>query len=374
MTTQSTDPIKVGVITDLTGPLSFMGVANANVADMVVHDVNAAGGLLGRSLRLIVEDSATDDHAAEVAATKMVDEHDVDVVLGGIYSSTRQAIKGPVVERARKLYIYPEQYEGQESDPLIFCTGPVPAQQVEPLIPWLMERTGAKTLLPPVGGLHLAEGAEREGPRGRHGSRRHDRGRGVPPPRPHGLRRNRRAHHGERRGRRVQHDRPARAHAVPRGAARGGVRRGEADTWCAPTSTRTSSTSCPPSTSRVSTAAWTTTARWTDPVSTRLLEEYERRFPGSAQFTAGSACTGMYRGLKLWAAAVTEAGSLDTEAVVKALDTASLAEGPGGPAEMVPGQHHLRLNMYIAQARNGVFEVVENLGRVDPKERAVESR
>ena len=36
MTTSTTDPIKVGVITDLTGPLSFMGIANANVADMVV--------------------------------------------------------------------------------------------------------------------------------------------------------------------------------------------------------------------------------------------------------------------------------------------------------------------------------------------------
>ena len=81
----------------------------------------------------------------------------------------------------------------------------------------------------------------------------------------------------------------------------------------------------------------------------------------------------MYRGLRLWAAAVTEAGSLDTETVVKALDTASLAEGPGGPAEMVPGEHHLRLNMYIAQARRGVFEVVEDLGRVDPKERIVSS-
>jgi branched-chain amino acid transport system substrate-binding protein len=79
----------------------------------------------------------------------------------------------------------------------------------------------------------------------------------------------------------------------------------------------------------------------------------------------------MYRGLRLWAAAVTEAGSLDTGAVVKSLDTARLAEGPGGPAEMVPGQHHLRLNMYIAQARQGVFEVVENLGRVDPKEAVV---
>jgi branched-chain amino acid transport system substrate-binding protein len=108
-----------------------------------------------------------------------------------------------------------------------------------------------------------------------------------------------------------------------------------------------------------------------DPVSTALLQEYERRYPGSAQFTAGSACTGMYRGLRLWAAAVTEAGSLDTDAVVKALDTASLSEGPGGPADMVPGQHHLRLNMYIAQARNGAFEVVENLGRVDPHEAVV---
>ena len=149
MTTSNSDPVKVGVITDLTGPLSFMGIANANVADMVVDDLNRAGGLLGRPVQLIVEDSATDDEAAAAAAARMVDEHDVDVVLGGIYSSTRQAIKGPVVERARKLYIYPEQYEGQESDPLIFCTGPVPAQQIEPLFPWLMERTGAKTVYLP---------------------------------------------------------------------------------------------------------------------------------------------------------------------------------------------------------------------------------
>ena len=46
--------------------------------------------------------------------------------------------------KGRTLYIYPEQYEGQESDPLIFCTGPVPAQQVDPFIPWLMRKTGAK--------------------------------------------------------------------------------------------------------------------------------------------------------------------------------------------------------------------------------------
>ena len=126
-----------------------MGIANANVAKMVIDDINAAGGLLGRQLELHLEDSATDDGEAEAKATKLVQQDHVDVLFGGIYSSTRQAIKGPAVVEGKTLYIYPEQYEGQESDPLIFCTGPVPAQQVEPLIPWLMEQTGAKTFYLP---------------------------------------------------------------------------------------------------------------------------------------------------------------------------------------------------------------------------------
>ena len=51
--------IKVGVIADQTGPLSFMGIANANVARMVIDDINAKGGLLGRRIDLIIEDGAT---------------------------------------------------------------------------------------------------------------------------------------------------------------------------------------------------------------------------------------------------------------------------------------------------------------------------
>jgi branched-chain amino acid transport system substrate-binding protein len=114
------DPIKVGVITDQTGPLSVIGLANANVARMVVGDINAKGGLLGRHLELHLEDSATDDTVAAAKAAKLVEQDQVDVIFGGIYSSTRQAIKGPAVIEGKTLYIYPEQYEGQESDPLIF--------------------------------------------------------------------------------------------------------------------------------------------------------------------------------------------------------------------------------------------------------------
>jgi ABC-type branched-subunit amino acid transport system substrate-binding protein len=108
-----------------------------------------------------------------------------------------------------------------------------------------------------------------------------------------------------------------------------------------------------------------------DPFSKSLISRYNKLYPGDAKFTAGSACTGLYRGLRLWEAAVKEAGSLKQDDVIKALDHAKIAEGPGGPAEMVPGQHHARMNMYIAQASNAVFRVVKSLGVIDPKEASV---
>jgi branched-chain amino acid transport system substrate-binding protein len=105
-----------------------------------------------------------------------------------------------------------------------------------------------------------------------------------------------------------------------------------------------------------------------DPFSQELLVRYNARFPEGPHFSAGSGATGIYRGLKLWEAAVTEAGSLDQTAVVAALDHAKIADGPGGLAEMMPGQHHVRMNMYIARVLAGTLEVVESLGAIEPNE------
>lgn len=66
-----------------------------------------------------------------------------------------------------------------------------------------------------------------------------------------------------------------------------------------------------------------------------------------------------------------EACSLRQDDVIAALDHARIADGPGGPAEMVPGQHHLRMNMYIGQPQNGRFKTVESLGVIDPQERTL---
>ena len=48
-----------------------------------------------------------------------------------------------------------------------------------------------------------------------------------------------------------------------------------------------------------------------DPGSAKIQASYDSQFPGKFVFSAGSAATGTYRGLKLWAAAVKEANSLD---------------------------------------------------------------
>ena len=359
--------IKVGVIVDQTGALSFLGIANANVAKMVINDINANGGLLGRQIDLYLEDSATTDSVAEAKATKLVQQDQVDVIFGGIYSSTRQAIKGPAVVKGKKLYLYPEQYEGQECDPLIFCTGPVPAQQVDPLIPWLMQQTGAtKFYLPSADYIW-----------------------------PHTMNKKVRqvvtANGGEivgeeyfpldhtDYGRTVDKIMTSGAEVVfntivPPGLApfleqlynSGFTKRGgylvctyfeENFLNFLPAAHVEGLYSCLDYYQNIS-----------DPFSQELLNRYDKLYPGSAKFTAGSASTGLYRGLRLWEAAVKEAGSLKQEDVIKALDHAKIAEGPGGPAEMVPGQHHVRMNIYIAQAKNGKFEIVKSLGVIDPKE------
>ena len=86
--------IKVGVIADQTGPLSVMGLANANVARMVIGDLNAKGGLLGRHVELCLEDSETNDLVAAARATKLVEQDRVDVVFTGCGSAGRAQALG----------------------------------------------------------------------------------------------------------------------------------------------------------------------------------------------------------------------------------------------------------------------------------------
>ncbi len=361
------EAIKVGVIADQTGALSILGVPQANTAMLVVDELNASGGLLGRPVQLLVEDSATDDAQAAAAAAKLVQDDHVAVLLGGIFSSTREAIKEPAVVEGETLYIYPEQYEGQEYHPLLFCTGAVPAQQVEPLIPWVMQHTGARTFYLPS--------ADYIWPRVM----------------------NRKVHEvASANGGKIVGEEYFPVDHADWGPTVDRINESAADVVF----NTTVPPGCVPFLEALCESGFTKRGgrvittyieenlvaalpsehveglygcidyyqSVSDPFSKELLGRYNRRFPHGPQFSAGSGCTGMYRGLKLWEAAVTEAGSLDQAAVVAAFDHAKIDAGPGGPAEMVPGQHHVRLNVYIAQVHNSRLEVVESLGAIDPNE------
>jgi urea transport system substrate-binding protein len=362
--------IKVGVIAEQTGPLSFMGGANANVAKMVIDDINLSGGLLGRQIDLFLEDGATTDSVAAAKATKLIQQDKVDVVFGGIYSSTRQAIKGPAVVKGRTLYIYPEQYEGQECDPLIFCTGPVPAQQLDPLIPWLMQKTGAKKFYLPSADYiwpHVMNKRVRELVNANGGM--------IVGEEYYAL------EHVEY-GETVKKIMSSGVEVVFNTIVPPGVVPFFQQLYDAGFQKRGGQLICTyfdENLLRLLPAAHVEGLygcldyyqNVSDSFSKTLLDHYNGQYPGREQFTGGSACSGLYRGMRLWESAVKEAGSLRQEDVIAALDHAKIAEGPGGPAEMVPGQHHVRMNMYIAQAKNGKFEIVKSLGAIDPNEATV---
>ena len=77
----------------------------------------------------------------------------------------------------------------------------------------------------------------------------------------------------------------------------------------------------------------------------------------------------MYRGIKLYEQAVIATnGDLARDATSAAIDSAAIAEGPGGPSKMVPGTGHAEMNMYIAQSKGGKWDIISSETTVAPQE------
>src|SRR4029450_8382718 len=79
----ASDPIKVGIATDLTGPIGYAGNADANVARMVVKQINDAGGLLGRPLELFIEDTASNESVPVGNVRKLIQRGKARPGVGG---------------------------------------------------------------------------------------------------------------------------------------------------------------------------------------------------------------------------------------------------------------------------------------------------
>lgn len=137
------DTIAVGSLFDETGPLNIYGASMADATKLAIKSINEDGGVLGKQLELKAYDTQSDVAKYTQYANTLTTNDDVDVVVGGIVSASREAIR-PVLNRAETLYFYPEMYEGGVCDKNTFITGASTSQELEPLVPYAVENFGPR--------------------------------------------------------------------------------------------------------------------------------------------------------------------------------------------------------------------------------------
>jgi len=361
-------PIKFGVATDMSGPIAPAGIPTWQVMQLAAKKINDAGGVNGRPIELYLEDTASDEKVAVGNVTKLIQQHKVDVVMGGITSSMRAAIKNPIVNRGKTLYIYPQLYEGQECTPYLFCTGPTPAQQCAKLIPYLIGKGHKRFALP--GGNFLWPQLLIKYARGLI----------------------------EKNGGEVVLEEfypldqleysatvakiksenvdcvfnmiiPPGLQAFSKQLYESGFQKNGGAVTCV-FFDENSVTYLPDRELEGIYSCLDYYKTVDDPFSAKLQEEYKAMFPDSPyQFTAGTGATGAYRAMKFYeAAALKTGGDLDREAIAAAMDDIEIAEAPGGGAKMIAGTRHCAMNMYVAITEGKSYKILDRADMVDPEE------
>lgn len=87
------DPVKIGAIVSATGPNSALGEQERNVLEMMEKEINAAGGILGRPLDIIIEDDKSDSKEAVTSANRLIDQEKVAALIAATGSASTLAVK-----------------------------------------------------------------------------------------------------------------------------------------------------------------------------------------------------------------------------------------------------------------------------------------
>ena len=136
-------PIKLGLLEDASGDFALPVIPKIHATELAVEEINAKGGILGRPIELIKYDTQSDNTRFQQMARRLINNDHADVIFGAFSSASREAIR-PIMDRAKQMYWYNNQYEGGVCDTNVFVTGAVPEQQFSTLIPWMMQKYGKK--------------------------------------------------------------------------------------------------------------------------------------------------------------------------------------------------------------------------------------
>jgi branched-chain amino acid transport system substrate-binding protein len=96
----ASDKVRVGVFMSLTGSTANFGISSVNGIKMAADEVNAAGGINGKQIELLVQDDRSDAQEAATIVTKFVTQDQVHAVLGEVASS-RSIAAAPIAQNAK---------------------------------------------------------------------------------------------------------------------------------------------------------------------------------------------------------------------------------------------------------------------------------
>jgi len=136
--------IKIGVPTGLSGANSVVAPAVVQSSKLAVEEINAAGGIMGKKVVLVVADDGSGAAGAQKAFDFLIFKEKVDVLITMETSAARNGGL-PIVSRGRTPFIYTSLYEGRSCNPYLYCNGAVPEQMVGPIVDYFMSKKGAKT-------------------------------------------------------------------------------------------------------------------------------------------------------------------------------------------------------------------------------------
>jgi urea transport system substrate-binding protein len=136
--------VKIGIPVGLSGANSVVAPSVVQSSQLAADEINAAGGILGKKVELVVADDGSGAQGAQRAFNSLVFQDDVDVLISMETSAARNAGL-PIVNRAGKPFIYTSFYEGRSCSPNMFVPAWVPDQQVKPVVDHFTDTLKAKT-------------------------------------------------------------------------------------------------------------------------------------------------------------------------------------------------------------------------------------
>jgi urea transport system substrate-binding protein len=138
------DTVTVGILHSITGTMAISETGSVEAEKLAISQINASGGVLGRQIKFVQEDGASDWPTFAEKAKKLLVVDKCAAVFGCWTSASRKAVL-PVFEQYNGMLYYPTFYEGLEQSKNVIYTGQEATQQILAGLDWVNKTKGSKT-------------------------------------------------------------------------------------------------------------------------------------------------------------------------------------------------------------------------------------